>query len=388
METRARGNSLDSSELAQLLDSKLGPLKTAIKYLTQQVATLVTKEEIKTIVYESTKQLASENKQLKDIIIYLESQTRRNNLRFLGIPEKTGETWAICEHSVLQIISDLGLVSSAIQIERAHRLGPSSTDGKSAPCPIIARFLSFKDKEAVLQKYWQKEPKKNLPEGTKILEDFPAEIDARRNKLLPYFHSARHLKVRTKLALDKLTINNETFTVDTIENIPKKYHPQHTKEIGETGIAFYRQESLFSNFHTAKFSHKGIVFTSIEQYFQYQQVKLFNNEDLAAQILRTQDPAKVKSMARSIKDIDKKLLYQNQMDIMKEGLLCKFQQNRSLKSALASTKNKQLIEASPTDKFWGAGLPLHHPKLADPTQWPGKNKLGALLVEVRCEICG
>lgn len=59
------------------------------------------------------------------------------------------------------------------------------------------------------------------------------------------------------------------------------------------------------------------------------------------------------------------------VEVMKKGLLAKFQQHEKLKVKLLETGNKKIFEDSPYDKFWG----WH--------RGDGENKMGELLMEVR-----
>jgi DNA-directed RNA polymerase II subunit RPB2 len=61
--------------------------------------------------------------------------------------------------------------------------------------------------------------------------------------------------------------------------------------------------------------------------------------------------------------------------IMKKALVAKFQQNPGLLAVLQGTGDKILADASPNDVYWGAGI-----------KGRGKNRLGALLMEVRTEL--
>jgi ribA/ribD-fused uncharacterized protein len=250
------------------------------------------------------------------------------------------------------------------------------------------KFLSYKDRDTLLLRFRQKEAQQNISSEIRIIEDFPFEIDQRRSKLLPYLHTARHLKTPCKLAVDRLTIDGHLYTVDTTDEIPEKFHPQATKEIGDDVIAFYHKESPFSNFYPTKFSADSKVFSSVEQYFVYKKAELFKDEELAVEVLGMDNPAKIKGKGKTVKGFNAKLWSKEQVRIMREGIVCKFDQNPTLKSTLANTRNKILVEASPHDRFWGAGLSLFDPKLRDPQDWPGKNTLRELLSEVRREICG
>ena len=80
---------------------------------------------------------------LQNYCEYLESQSRRNNLVFPSFEESGDETWEDCESKIKTYMSDdLSLDPGNVVIERAHRLGNGNK-----PRPIIAMFLSYKDKQ-------------------------------------------------------------------------------------------------------------------------------------------------------------------------------------------------------------------------------------------------
>lgn len=62
-------------------------------------------------------------------------------------------------------------------------------------------------------------------------------------------------------------------------------------------------------------------------------------------------------------------------NIIKKGLMAKFSQNELLKSKLLSTENKNIIQDSPYDSYWGIGRDKN-----------GQNMLGKLLMEIRSEL--
>jgi N-glycosidase YbiA len=61
--------------------------------------------------------------------------------------------------------------------------------------------------------------------------------------------------------------------------------------------------------------------------------------------------------------------------VMKKGLILKFSQNPKLLDKLLETGDRELVENSPKDSYWGIG--------ADRT---GKNRLGVILMEIREEF--
>ena len=53
----------------------------------------------------------------------LENQSRRENLVFHGLKDKSNETWEESESNVRKyIFEDLGLDETRISVERAHRI--------------------------------------------------------------------------------------------------------------------------------------------------------------------------------------------------------------------------------------------------------------------------
>ena len=91
---------------------------------------------------------------MKEKIAELEDRHQRNNLRFMGIKEKSGvesETWEESETKVKVFLQEkLGSETHEITIERAHRI-VKNKEGKRKT--IIAKFLNYKQLEKVLNKY-------------------------------------------------------------------------------------------------------------------------------------------------------------------------------------------------------------------------------------------
>ena len=55
---------------------------------------------------------------------------------------------------------------------------------------------------------------------------------------------------------------------------------------------------------------------------------------------------------------------------------------------LLSTEDSILAEASPKDTVWGIGLTAAAAEKTDPSEWPGENLLGKVLMELRDEFRG
>ena len=111
-----------------------------------------------------------------DKLDYLEGLSRWNNMVVDGIEESPHETWTESEDNVREMISEkLKMDHQKIEVERTHRTGKPNTFPGDRPRPIVVKFLSFKDKVAVLERA------KNL-RGKHIFlnEDYPEAVHQKR----------------------------------------------------------------------------------------------------------------------------------------------------------------------------------------------------------------
>ena len=147
---------------------------------------------------------------------YLESQSRRNNLIFHGFNEDGGDvTWDACEKRVLRYLhEDLGMSTSGIEIERAHRLGRVGNQR-----PIIAKFLNFKDKEKIKSKIRQiQSDDVNWVNPHRVTDDFAPGIREDRKELYKYMKIAKGEKRSAYLSFNKLVIDGATFIFNRVKS--------------------------------------------------------------------------------------------------------------------------------------------------------------------------
>ena len=156
--------------------------------------------------------------QMYQQMLTLESYSRRNNLLFEGIPESRGEYMT---DVILSILASMDINITKDDILGCHRIGIFKKDHKE-PRSSIVKFLRFSDRSEI----WSARRKLS---GNKIWlkEDFPKEIEKRRDILKPYLSAAyqgdpKNPKGRISafLNLDKLHVNNQTFTFDSIHSLP------------------------------------------------------------------------------------------------------------------------------------------------------------------------
>lgn len=139
-----------------------------------------------------------------------------------------------------------------------------------------------------------------------------------------------------------------------------------------------------SNFYPCKFVFNGKTFNFSEQCFMYQKAMLFNDFEIAEQILKETDVRKIKALGRKIKDFDENWWNQHKECFMFNACYAKFSQNDKLKEFLLNTGNCEIVEASPVDSIWGIGFSSDK-AIENVDKW-GQNLLGKTLMKVRAVL--
>lgn len=149
---------------------------------------------------------------------------------------------------------------------------------------------------------------------------------------------------------------------------------------------FYKNNCFLSNFYPSTFIVENVTFLSVEQYFQYEKAKLFKDVQCMEKIMQKVNPKDHKSLGNRCKNFQEEKWNAASTEMMKKGLMAKFQQNAHLREKLLATKGLYLAEASATDCKWGIGYSLNDFNARNPSKWRGQNLLGELLMEVRDDL--
>ncbi|MCK8045323.1 GTP cyclohydrolase II RibA [Shewanella sp. 1CM18E] len=141
-------------------------------------------------------------------------------------------------------------------------------------------------------------------------------------------------------------------------------------------IYFYHSDQTwgeFSNFSQHAIYVDGKIWQTAEHFYQAQK---FNDPSLQERVRSTPSPMLAKQVAMQL---ESKYLKSNWQDvkelIMWQALAAKFTQHPQLKELLLSTKNRSIAEHTNNDAYWG-----------DAGDGSGLNRLGELLVELRCQL--
>ena len=167
---------------------------------------------------KESKESKFEINDLRKQLLYLETYSRRENVKFFGIDEvvPASEVDSPTEDTRDLVFKFLGNKlrienpRGRIEFQRVHRLGkPNNSSDK--PRPIIARFLRYSDKEMVMDQA-RKELKSQEDKQLSVSDDIPKELYEIRKSQMKKFKEARG-KGRTvyfsKAQPDKLFVNGK-----------------------------------------------------------------------------------------------------------------------------------------------------------------------------------
>lgn len=139
---------------------------------------------------------------------------------------------------------------------------------------------------------------------------------------------------------------------------------------------FKGEFAFLSNFQLCRIELEGRIYPSAEHAYQAHKVAAPDDE-LWKALCETKyiSAAEIKKKSRTVKlrsDWE-----EVKVQIMKDVLLCKFQQNATLKTLLLDTGKQEIQEGNTwNDVFWGVDLHTGY----------GENWLGKLLMQVRTEL--
>lgn len=169
-----------------------------------------------------------------------------------------------------------------------------------------------------------------------------------------------------------------------IEWAKKQEQPDFLFFWGDTGTELdVIDQKVFSQWYYSPFSEDGITYPTAEHYMMAKKALLFDNMNIYNQILNSKEPQVAKMLGRSIEGFKQDVWNQHKFDIVYQGNILKFSQNKKLLDYLLSTEEKIIVEASPYDTIWGIGLGEKDPKAKNIETWNGENLLGFVLMEAR-----
>ena len=151
-------------------------------------------------------------------------------------------------------------------------------------------------------------------------------------------------------------------------------------------VLFYGWPDWPSNFHPFKFTMDGIEFINSEQAFMYLKAVHFRDKRSIRKILAARTALHCKILGRRVAGYSDDEWFPVRDDSMRKVTKAKYSRDSSIRTQLISTEGKLLVEASPSDRYWGAGMGEMNPGIRDPDKWPGLNRLGSIIMDERDAI--
>lgn len=144
--------------------------------------------------------------------------------------------------------------------------------------------------------------------------------------------------------------------------------------------------SCLSQWFAASFEAEGQRYATAEHYMMAQKALLFGDVGSFRKIIQATHPKQAKMLGKNVRHFNEKVWQENRRQIVMNGNLAKFSQNPALGDYLRQTGKRVLVEASPVDKIWGAGLAQDDARIGNPHHWRGLNLLGFALMTVRGQL--
>lgn len=150
-------------------------------------------------------------------------------------------------------------------------------------------------------------------------------------------------------------------------------------ELGESNsepVYFYHSDQPWgelSNFSAHAVFVDGVIWPTTEHYYQAQKFKEMSYKE---KLRCCKTPMMAKSKAHSLSDEFGRSDWVSIRDsVMLNALRTKFSQHPDLAKKLLSSGERQLVELTENDEYWG-----------DPGDGSGQNRLGHLLMQIRAEL--
>ena len=129
-------------------------------------------------------------------------------------------------------------------------------------------------------------------------------------------------------------MNNISYFVDTIGNLPSDIHPERLCEkVNEKSLVFggmYSEYSKHINRSASRFTFKERRFECIEQGYMYNKAVINNDPEISRKICYTTDPREIKRLGSSVSVTNYNEWKTLKKTLMLELLRAKYTQNKDV----------------------------------------------------------
>jgi ribA/ribD-fused uncharacterized protein len=113
---------------------------------------------------------------------------------------------------------------------------------------------------------------------------------------------------------------------------------------------------------------------------------MFGDEKAVQKVMKAKTAKNAKGVEKGIQNVKEEEWDAKKDEFMKTALRAKFTQHPELRKQLLETGDLVLGYANARDKYWSIGTSDDTDKAKKPEKWPGQNKLGKLLMELRTTL--
>ncbi|KAI4765578.1 DUF1768-domain-containing protein [Aureobasidium sp. EXF-3400] len=174
------------------------------------------------------------------------------------------------------------------------------------------------------------------------------------------------------------------------EEMPAMSREKHNKKSIRPPVFLHREyeepHGYLSQWYISSFTDPSTNqrYNCAEQYMMHQKAVSHNDETTATAILNTPYPKEQKDLGRGVSNWDDAAWNEIREKVVEEGSYMKFSQNKELRERLLMTGDRELVEASASDRVWGIGFNAKS-ALSKREEW-GTNVLGKCLMRARERI--
>lgn len=184
---------------------------------------------------------------------------------------------------------------------------------------------------------------------------------------------------------NKLGIIFHTYDIECLKQKLEEDHSYkylffwgHTKAHNEVV-----DQSCLSQWFPATFTVNDVTYLTAEHWMMAQKASAFRDKDAELKVLSCETPKEAKEIGRGVKGFDQQVWELIRYNLVVVGNIHKFNQHPDMMEYLLKTGERILVEASPVDAVWGAGLAKDSEKIQNPFNWRGLNLLGFTLSAAR-----
>jgi len=184
----------------------------------------------------------------------------------------------------------------------------------------------------------------------------------------------------------------ETTESKTEEKPKKRKLHKPTESNGPPPVLFHGADEskgeyrFLSNMSEYRIDVDGVSYPTVVHYYQAMKAKEFKDDEIYEKILKAKTAKASKALGKKVKGFVQEVWDAKRDEVMKTGVRAKFVQHPELNKKLQETDERMIGLANAREKYWGIGTSETSEKSKHPEKWPGQNKLGKLLMELRTEF--